>query len=166
LRAFLPKAAAKTLAYSLAALALYFPANRLPITLLNFKGEVIDYRLWDGCVGLWRMRNEWIAGLLFYLAIFTPLVQILSLSALALLTGSRRARRLRMWLYRLAETTYDWNMLEIFLLAIFVSITALSDLALARPGPGAPAYAAMTIFVMLAARSFDPRLLWEEESAP
>ena len=35
-------------------------------------------------------------------------------------------------------------------------------LALVEPGPGAPYFAAVVILTMLAAQTFDPRLIWDK----
>jgi len=52
-------------------------------------------------------------------------------------------------------------MLDVFVDAFVVSLVQLGPLMSVRPGPGVPWFAATAIFTMLAARAFDPRLLWD-----
>jgi paraquat-inducible protein A len=42
-----------------------------------------------------------------------------------------------------------------------VGLVQFGALATVYPGPGAIAFAAVVILTMLAARSFDPRLMWD-----
>jgi paraquat-inducible protein A len=45
--------------------------------------------------------------------------------------------------------------------SILVALVQFGTLASVYPGPGAIAFAAVVILTMLAARSFDPRLMWD-----
>jgi paraquat-inducible protein A len=44
-----------------------------------------------------------------------------------------------------------------------VALVQFGKVASVYPGPGALAFAAVVILTMLAARSFDPRLMWDNE---
>jgi paraquat-inducible protein A len=52
-------------------------------------------------------------------------------------------------------------MIDIFMESILVALVQFGQLASVYPGPGAIAFAAVVILTMLAARSFDPRLMWD-----
>jgi paraquat-inducible protein A len=45
--------------------------------------------------------------------------------------------------------------------SILVALVQFGQLASVYPGPGAIAFAAVVILTMLAARSFDPRVMWD-----
>ncbi len=55
-----------------------------------------------------------------------------------------------------------WSMVDIFVVAILVSMVQLGNYMTVTPGPGALAFAGVVILTMFAAMSFDPRLLWDQ----
>jgi paraquat-inducible protein A len=52
-------------------------------------------------------------------------------------------------------------MLDVFVIAILVALVNFGSLASIEPGPGAAAFASVVILTMLAAVTFDPRLIWD-----
>jgi paraquat-inducible protein A len=53
-------------------------------------------------------------------------------------------------------------MLDIFVIAFVVALVQLPPLMTAQPGPGVPFFAAVVILTMIAALTFDPRLIWDQ----
>ena len=64
-------------------------------------------------------------------------------------------------LYRITEMVGRWSMVDIFAVSLMVAMVELGNLASIAPGPGAVAFALMVVITMLAALSFDPRLVWD-----
>ena len=54
-------------------------------------------------------------------------------------------------------------MLEVFLLAIAVSMIEMGKVATVHPGPGVFSFAAVVALTLMATLSFDPRLLWDND---
>jgi hypothetical protein len=52
-------------------------------------------------------------------------------------------------------------MIDIFVVGILVSVVQLGNYMTITPGPGALAFAGVVMLTMLAAMSFEPRLLWD-----
>ncbi|HBZ95039.1 MAG TPA: paraquat-inducible membrane protein A, partial [Pseudomonas sp.] len=52
-------------------------------------------------------------------------------------------------------------MLDIFVIAILVALVNFGSLASIEAGAGAAAFACVVILTMLAALTFDPRLIWD-----
>ena len=52
-------------------------------------------------------------------------------------------------------------MLDIYVIAVLVALFLLKALATIEPGPAALAFAAVVVLTMLAAMTFDPRLIWD-----
>ena len=52
-------------------------------------------------------------------------------------------------------------MLEVFLLAICVSMVELGEVATVHPGRGVFSFAGCVVLTLLATLSFDSRLLWD-----
>ena len=56
-------------------------------------------------------------------------------------------------------------MIDIFMESILVALVQFGAVVTIIPGPGAIAFAAVVILTMLAAQSFDPRLIWDRSDA-
>jgi paraquat-inducible protein A len=70
---------------------------------------------------------------------------------------------MRTWAYRIIEGIGRWAMLDVFMLAVLVSLVKLQRLATIIPGRGLAAFAAVVVCTLLASASFDPQLIWEKE---
>ena len=75
----------------------------------------------------------------------------------------RRNQRTR--LYRLTELVGRWSMVDVFVVALLVALVQVGNLATIEPAMGAVAFASVVILTMLAAMSFDPRLIWDYHGA-
>ncbi len=159
-----PHSRQNTWAYLVAAIMLYVPANALPVmTTVNFFRQD-SYTIAGGIAELWGDRQWALAVIVFTASIAVPLLKI---GALALLAWSvqyaprwRRAERAR--LYRTVETVGHWSMLDVYVVVLLAGVVHFGRLASVQPEPGLLAFGAVVILTMLAARSFDPRLIWQE----
>ena len=52
-------------------------------------------------------------------------------------------------------------MLDVFVVTFTVALIQLQPLMAVLPGPGVLFFAAVVVLTMLAAESFDPRLIWD-----
>jgi paraquat-inducible protein A len=75
----------------------------------------------------------------------------------------RRLERAR--LFRIVEAVGHWSMLDVYVVVLLAGMVQFGRLADVHPEPGLLAFAAVVILTMLAARSFDPRMIWQEPSA-
>jgi paraquat-inducible protein A len=157
-----PFSTQRTLAWLLVALALYVPANLLPVmTTTSVLGRA-SHTIGGGIVELWSTGSHELALIVFIASIVVPLGKIVSLGLLAF-TAQRRSRwrqRERAGLYRLVDTVGHWSMLDVFVVVLLVGMVRFGVLASVEPGPGLLAFGAVVIATMLAASSFDPRLIW------
>jgi len=153
-----------TAALSLAALALYVPANIYPILRMTLYGAESDNTIWDGVVSLAR-HNQWgVAAIVFMASIVIPLLKLAGLFFLVASVRWRFGRRLRTRtaIYKFIDRVGPWAMLDVFLLAILVALVKLGQLATIVPGPGLLAFTAVVVLTLFASSAFDPRLIWEE----
>jgi paraquat-inducible protein A len=56
-------------------------------------------------------------------------------------------------------------MIDIFMGSILVALLQFGAIVSVIPGPGALAFAMVVILTMLAAQTFDPRLMWDAAGA-
>lgn len=154
-----------TAALSVAALILYIPANVFPILRLEMYGSTTTNTVWAGCVNLFRDGQWGIAAIVFLASIFIPLLKIGGLFVLsgAALLGVRRWKRARMMIYLTIERIGRWAMLDVFVMAILVSLVKLQRLATIVPGIGLWAFTGVVVLTLLASANFDPQLIWEDE---
>lgn len=154
----------KSLAYLITAYLLYIPANILPImdtsSLFNAQRDTIM----SGVIFLWRTGAASLAILVFLASIVTPLFKMLALSYL-LYTVKYGVKQplFATKLYRFLHTIGRWSMLDIFMVAILVTLVNVKTLTVIVASPGAVAFAGVVIFTMLAVESFDVRLLWDNQ---
>lgn len=154
----------RTLAFTTAALLLYWPANVFPIMRLSMYGAPSQTTVWQGVVKLYEGGDAVIALIVFLASIAVPLLKLLGLFTLSVSAWVRwpRLRRARARIYRFIDAIGRWAMLDVFVLGMLVSLFKLKRLASVVPGSGALAFVGVVVLTLLASRSFDPRLIWED----
>jgi paraquat-inducible protein A len=63
--------------------------------------------------------------------------------------------------YRVVEEIGRWSMVDPFVIACFVPVMQFNTFIYGRAEAAAPAFAGVVILTMIAARMFDPRLMWD-----
>ena len=163
LRVRKPGSIERTWAFSLAAAVLYIPANVYPVLTVVRLGAGQPSTILGGVKELVELRMWPLAALVFFASVAVPVLKLLGLVILLMSTHCRMRWALndRTVLYRIVEAIGRWSMIDIFMESILVALVQFGQIASVYPGPGAVAFAAVVILTMLAARSFDPRLMWD-----
>ena len=159
----------KALAFSLAALILYLPANLYPVLSMTYLGRYSENTLWSGVVEMAHSGMWGVAVLVFAASIAVPLLKLLVMFYLLWFSRERdrqpsrghRVERLNTRLLQLVERIGPWSMLDVFLVAILVALVQMGDMAHVSPEPGLVAFAAVVVLTMLASASFDASALWQ-----
>ncbi len=153
----------RTWALLIAGYILFVPANLLPITITTSLFGTQSDTIMSSVAYFWNDGAYDLAIVIFTASIFVPLLKLLSLTYLTYTAHKRMHRESmqRTRLFRLVEFVGKWSMLDIFVLAMLAQLVQFSTLASIEAGPGAIAFAAVVVVTMLAALSFDPRLLWD-----
>jgi paraquat-inducible protein A len=153
----------RTAAFALAALFFYWPANVYPILRMELYGVRSDNTVLQGAVSLFEHNQKFVAIIVFLASIVIPLLKLLGLLYLVVSTrfGATRRPHARTWIYRGIDVIGPWAMLDVFLLAILVSLVKLGELATVLPGRGLLAFTAVVVLTILATASFDPTQIWE-----
>ncbi|MDQ8201763.1 paraquat-inducible protein A [Pelagicoccus sp. SDUM812003] len=156
--------AQRTLAWLVTAMILYVPANVLPIMRTERLGRVMDSTIISGVIELWGHGSYLVAGIIFFASVLVPMAKIFSLLWLCWLVspmGAKGCRPQHSRLYELTELVGRWSMIDVFVVAVLVSLVQLGGFVSVKAGPAGLAFAGVVLSTMLAARSFDPRLLWD-----
>lgn len=163
LRTRKPDSVARTWALGIAALILYIPANVYPVLTVTELGASQPSTILGGVRELLEAGMWPLAALVFFASVVVPGLKVLGLVLLLLTTqaGSRWRLRDRTILYRIVDQIGRWSMIDIFMGSILVALLQFGAIVSVVPGPGALAFAAVVILTMLAAQTFDPRLMWD-----
>jgi paraquat-inducible protein A len=160
-----PNSLSRTWALTLAAFIFYLPANLFPISHMSQLGTVQSDTIISGVIyfikpGMWP-----IALVIFVASVLIPLLKLITLVFL-LISVQRHSRwrpRDRTRLYRITEAIGRWSMIDIFVITILVALIELGAVADIDAGPAALFFAVVVIITMMAAMSFDPRLIWDTQ---
>ncbi len=164
----IPNSLAKTTALLLAAILMYIPANILPIMNVTYLGTGQSDTIIQGILHLMKEGMWPLALIVFVASIIVPLLKLTVLAGLIISIKMRShwrpAQRTR--LFRITEFVGRWSMVDIFVLAILVALVQFGNLASVDAGLGALSFALVVILTMLAAHSFDTRLIWDAINRP
>ena len=158
-----PASLSRTSALLLASALLYIPANLLPIMTYRELGIGEPKTILAGCRELMAEELWSLAAIVFVASIVVPMLKLVGLGGLVWSVRRRSQWRMRerAQLFRLVDFIGRWSMVDIFVIGILVSLVQLGALAQVEVGPAATFFAAVVVLTMLAAESFDPRLIWD-----
>ncbi|MCF8005876.1 MAG: paraquat-inducible protein A [Methylovulum sp.] len=166
LHARTPHSLQRTTAYLLSSYILYIPANVFPIMNVTQMGVTEEHTILGGILSLIESDMLPIALLVMIASILVPLLKLIGITLLLLNVQLRWQRNARLWtmLYRAICFVGRWSMLDIFMISILVALVDLGSVSKVIAGPAATAFAAVVVLTMFAAKSFDPRLIWDNQS--
>lgn len=164
-----PNSIARTWALLLAAMVFYVPANVLPMTVTSALGSIQADTIMSGVIYFIHSGSWEIALVIFTASVFVPFMKFLILIYLLISVHfrSKRSPRERTLLYRITEAVGRWSMVDVYVVTILVALVKLGVLVDIEAGPAAIYFAMVVVLTMLAAESFDPRIIWDviEEDA-
>jgi paraquat-inducible protein A len=153
----------RTWALVIAAAICYLPANILPVmrttTLTSEEPDTII----SGVVYLYTSGSWYLALILLIASVMIPLAKLAALVYLLITVrrGSVRNNRERARLYRVLEIIGRWSMVDVFVATFVVALIQLRPLMSVAPEPGVLFFSAVVILTIIAAETFDPRLIWD-----
>ncbi|WP_394134383.1 PqiA/YebS family transporter subunit [Aliivibrio fischeri] len=158
-----PKSIQKTWAYLIAAAIFIIPANILSISILLTNGKRLEDTIFSGVAGLIRTDMYGIAAIIFIASIIVPVAKILGLGYLLLCVQFKRSvfHRQRMSIYTAVKWIGKWSVMDLFVISIMMTLIDRGQILDFTPGLGAVAFGLVVVFTMLAAESFDSRLIWD-----
>ncbi|MDA1007028.1 MAG: paraquat-inducible protein A [Verrucomicrobia bacterium] len=158
----------RTMALLVASMIAYVPANMMPIMVVEQLGGGTEANtIIGGVITFWEMHAYPVAITIFVASVIIPILKMIALLWLCAAAGGwvridgRRLTRI----YWLTEVVGRWSMVDVFVVAVMVTLIQLGNLMVIHPGPAALAFAGVVVLTMLAAMSFEPRLLWDRAKA-
>ncbi|MBE9526601.1 MAG: paraquat-inducible protein A [Proteobacteria bacterium] len=158
-----PDSMARCTAYLIAAVVLYIPANLLPVMVVSSLGHSEGETIMGGIIYLGTSGDMSLAIIVFVASMVVPSIKLIILTLLLITTyfKSQWNMKDRTRLYRLTELIGRWSMVDIFVTASMAALIQIQGLAVIEVGGGAIAFGAVVVLTILAAMSFDPRLIWD-----
>jgi paraquat-inducible protein A len=158
-----PNSIRRTWALLIAAAIFYIPANVLPMTITTALGNTQADTIMSGVIYFLFHGSPEIAIVIFVASIFLPILKLIILAYLLISVQRKSAWRPRdrTQLYRITEAVGRWSMTDVYVVTILVALVKLGFFATIDAGPAAVYFAAVVVITLIAAESFDPRLIWD-----
>ena len=156
-----PASLARATAFSLAALFLMVLVHVFPFLTMDAASLRKNLTLVGSAVALVREGQPVLGGLVFLFTMVAPLILVGGLIYVCgpLMVGRMAPGALEVakWMYRVEP----WNMVEVFLLGVLVSLLKLTKIAEVHFGLGFWAFAGVMVCMAAAVASIDREELWD-----
>lgn len=158
-----PDSLNRTWALVIAAYVLIIPANVMPVMATGSLFGTESDTIFGGVVFLWTSGSPLLAVILFCASIVIPFGKLISLTFLLISVQRQSAwkPKLRAKLYRLVEAIGRWSMIDVYVATMLTALVQFGSVMSIRAGFGAIAFASVVVLTIFAAKSFDPRLIWD-----
>jgi len=153
----------KVWAWLIAGMVIYIPANLYPMLSTASLGKTTENTILGGVIELMHHGSYGVAGIVFFASIVIPIAKFIAIIYLGL-SVTRKVRmpmHRRHTLFEIVEFIGRWSMIDVFVVAILSSLVRLDFAATITPGIAAVSFALSVAFTMMAALSFDERLIWD-----
>jgi paraquat-inducible protein A len=150
----------RTVAFLLAAAVLYLIANINPIVSLEAQGVHTTTTLLGAVRALLHQDLPAVALLIFVTAILAPAVEVAVMLYLLLPLRFGRVPTGFATILPVVQKVKRWNMVEVFMLGLLVSLVKLSKIASVVPDLALWSFGGLTLLMTAVAASFDPREIW------
>jgi len=163
-----PNSLHRTAALIFAAAILYIPANAYPVLTVIQAGAGQPSTIVDGIEELLASHMYPLAVLVFVASVLVPVLKLtglaLMLMGIVLVTTTFGASRFlveRTRLYHVVAWIGRWSMVDIFMESLLGALVQFGTVVNIAPGIGAVAFCGVVILTILAAETFDPRVMWD-----
>ncbi len=161
-----PHSIQQTLALLMTSVILLIPANFLPMMTTTFFADKTQSTILGGVVLLWQHQSYLVATVIFFASVVIPIGKLMALAWLCYEVSFRgfKSKPLGQKLYRLTEVIGKWSMIDVYVVAILVAMVQMGAMMKIEPGVAAIAFSGLVLTTMLAALTFDPRLIWQHRT--
>jgi paraquat-inducible protein A len=163
-----PDSLNRTWAFVIAAAILYIPANYYPVLTVIQAGAGAPSTIMGGVEELLSSQMYPLALLVFFASILVPVFKLIGLAIMLMATmlvttaaGARFLLPQRTRLYFVVAWIGRWSMVDIFMESLLGALVQFGTLVTIEPGVGAVAFCAVVLLTIVAAETFDPRLMWD-----
>ncbi|MFZ7174782.1 PqiA/YebS family transporter subunit [[Pasteurella] aerogenes] len=153
----------RTWATLIAGIIMIIPANLLPMSIIYVNGAPSADTLMSGVISFMDMGSYFIAFVVFTASIFVPFSKIIIMLYLLMSIHFHWHHSIK-WQMRLLHIVHfvgRWSMLDLFVLALMMSLVSRGQIIDFSVGPAAFYFGATVFLTMISTSQFDSRLLWK-----
>ena len=150
-----------TFALAAGALVLLVLANVFPFLRIGLEGQVRENTIASGVIGLWSAGATLLALLILFTTILAPALRILGLLYVLLPLSLGRIPPAVAGVLRVQERLVSWAMLDVYMLALLVTLVKLAQMGQIELMTGAWSFGALFVVLTLVSFSYDRDALWE-----
>lgn len=139
-----------------------FPANLLPISATGLAGSISADTLMSGVITFIQMGSYAVAAIVFIASIAVPFskVAILFYLLLAIHFKWKHPIHIQMKLLHYVHFVGRWSMLDLFVLALMMSLLERGNILSFSVGDAAFFFGSAVFLTMIASANLDARMLW------
>ncbi len=152
----------RSLAFALTGLILFIIANLFPLLSLKALGVVQDGTLFSTSLSLFQADRPLLGLVIFLTTIVFPAITLFGTIYILWQVKRDRLNAYSAPLFRFLRSTDAWGMLEIFMLAVLVSVVKLGDLADVIFGVSLYAFCLLILSLTLLSYSLNPHDVWNK----
>lgn len=159
-----PNSIPLTWGYVIAATLFLIPANLLPMMILTSMGTQEASTIMQGVIYFFDHGEFALGAVIFIASVAIPIIKLAIVYYLLLIVHFKQYDKAihGIKLYHIIHIIGKWSMLDIFVVALMVSIVQFQDLATIQTGGAAISFCAAVVFTIVATEKFDPRLMFDE----
>jgi paraquat-inducible protein A len=153
----------RTVALTVAALILLYPAFFLPMIVTVQPNGVFEHTVFDGVAELFGRGFWYLGAIVFGFSIAVPGLKLVTLlwMVLSVRFPHRALLRFRARLHRFVDEINHWSFIDPFIVALNAAMLSYPGVVSVSPAPGALAFSLVVVLTMIASRMFDARLMWD-----
>ena len=157
----MPSSLALTWAYVITATLFLIPANLMPMMVVTALGTDEGSTIIEGVMYFFHHAEYALGGVIFIASVAVPVFKLYVIYYLLYIAQFKKHNKAKqgLKLFHLIHIIGKWSMLDIFVVALMVSMVQFQDLATIRTGGAAIAFVLAVVFTIIASEKFDPRLL-------
>ncbi|MTI14471.1 paraquat-inducible protein A [Sansalvadorimonas verongulae] len=146
----------RVLGFSLAGLIMLAMSFVFPFLTLEISGRIQHMTLLSGLETVWQQGYGFLAVITGLMVGVLPAGLLIALAYCVLVYRfTHQAPKHTLWLEKVLEWFIGWNMADVFLVGVLVSLVKLSSLASVVPGLSFVAYIAFSLCLIMAMASLD-----------
>jgi paraquat-inducible protein A len=150
-----------TLALVITGLLLLYPAIALPIMEMTIIGDMSFNTLLNAVIEIYKSGYYWIAFMVLFTSILTPAAKLVVLLIVLLHIKFKRHTELLPLLFRYYVKLDVWEMLDVYMIAMLVSVIKLFDIAAIKGGWGLYCFVGLLLTSILVTVKLDKKQIWE-----
>jgi len=156
---------ALTWGYVLAATLFLIPANLLPMMVVTALGTSEGSTIMEGVIYFFKHGDFGLGAVIFIASVAVPIFKLSVVYFLLLIVHFKQYDKAMtgVKLFHIIHLIGKWSMLDIFVVALMVSMVQFGGLASIQTGGAAIAFCAAVVFTIIATEKFDPRLMFDKK---